>query len=64
MKQLNVDGLLDIRDEPHYFPVLSTWDPAVLTDRLRSMIQAEGREPNYENLRGYAAHLESDLDTN
>ena len=62
MKKLNEEGWLDLSDEPHYFPHLATWDPRVLTERLIASLQADGKEVNYHNLRGFAAIMESDLE--
>ncbi|HMW59984.1 MAG TPA: hypothetical protein PKA91_10085, partial [Leptospiraceae bacterium] len=53
---------LDLSDEAHHFPHLSTWDPCLLTERLTASVEAEGKDVNYQNLRGFAAILESDLE--
>lgn len=59
MKHLTID----LGGNPRDFPVLSTWPPARLTETLRAMVKADGKEPTRERLLGYAAILESDLES-
>jgi len=59
MKQVTID----LSGNPRDFPVLSTWPPARLTETLRAMVKADGKEPTRERLLGYAVILESDLES-
>lgn len=53
---------IDLSRNPADFPILSAWPPARLTEVLRAMVAADGKEPTRERLLGYAAILESDLE--
>ena len=59
MKHLTID----LSGNPRDFPVLSTWPSARLTETLRAMVKADGKEPTRERLLGYAVILESDLES-
>ena len=54
---------IDLSGNPEDFPVLSTWPSARLTATLRAMVVADGKKPTRERLLGYAAILESDLES-
>ncbi len=55
------NALLDLRNEPEIFPVLATWEPEELTQRLTQVLMNDKQPVNIQNLRRYAALLESDL---
>lgn len=53
---------IDLSGNPEDFPILSTWPSARLTETLRAMVVADGKEPTRERMLGYASILESDLE--